>query len=269
MRPPLQIIRLAILDSIFIYFVNLAAGSSWESIRSTLCRTLINEKDQQVYRILAQSYSDRDVVFVQEAAAALVQRAGRHVELSSKFALLVPSKLNSKRDQNSMIFVDRGRFREASSIDVTTLVAAALDFVDAGDLFVVSILGLGGARWLLASFHGDSNGLSTQPVMAALRKAHRTTFKDHVLLAGARARPVPPRRGPVPRAAQGEPDGVGVGRPAGPAAQDDVQRAHLPAAAAQQGGAYHRRFSGATVSLKDWILACESQVYCMYPIYLV
>ena len=139
MGSSLQILCLAILDSIFVHIANLAAQTSWESIRRNLCKALIKEKEQQVCRILERSYGDQDVIFIQEAAAALVQQVSRHTELSIKFFLLVPANLDSKRDQNSVIFVARGRFEELSSIDVTAHVAETLegDFVDAGDLFVV------------------------------------------------------------------------------------------------------------------------------------
>lgn len=41
------------------------------------------------------------------------------------------------------------------------------DWVAPGDLVVVTVTDAAGAHWLLASFHGDSAGLSTQPVRLA------------------------------------------------------------------------------------------------------
>ena len=38
------------------------------------------------------------------------------------------------------------------------------------------------SRWLLASFHGDSNGLSTQPVVSCLHDAAQTLFRQTTLL---------------------------------------------------------------------------------------
>ncbi len=38
------------------------------------------------------------------------------------------------------------------------------DWVAPGDLVVVAVTDAAGVPWLLASFHGDSGGLSTQPV---------------------------------------------------------------------------------------------------------
>ena len=270
MGSSLQILCLAILDSIFIYIANQAAQSSWEKIRSNLCTALIKEKEQQVCRIVAQAYSDRDVIFIQEAAVALVRKASLHPELSGKFAILVPSKLDSKRDQNSLIFVDRARFDAASHIDVTACVAEALggDFIDAGDLFVVSILGLGGRRWLLASFHGDSNGLSTQPVVSALHRAHQMTFKDHVLLAGIDANTQSHGHDRYHH-------GVGEFRAllrarrmvsAWDGERDPLIKTTCSARTSLQpqlskAVPFHKRFSGATVSLKDWLLGYDDQAH--------
>ena len=57
-------------------------------------------------------------------------------------------------------------------------------FVEAGDLFAASVRDAAGRRWLLVSFHGDSDGLSTQPVVSGVHRACQRLFRDHVLLAG-------------------------------------------------------------------------------------
>ena len=62
---PLQILCLAILDSIFLNVLNLAAPSMWESIRGEICRALIGGKELGVCRIIGEAYRDIDVFFVQ------------------------------------------------------------------------------------------------------------------------------------------------------------------------------------------------------------
>ena len=57
-------------------------------------------------------------------------------------------------------------------------------FLAPGDLFAVSIRDLNGVWWLLASFHGDSNGLSTQPAMSALTEMAASKLAGHMLLVG-------------------------------------------------------------------------------------
>ena len=183
---PLQILCLAILDSVFVFILNNVAPCKWENIRQELCQELIHGKESGVSRIIHQSYQDIDVFFIQEAAAILVERIREHHELNMKFLMLVPQDLDGQRNQNSFILVDRKRFVEGSARDVTNDIQSILEgaWVTAGDLFVMSIEDRTGVKWLLASFHGDSNGLSTQPVMTAVNEAARTVYKDHIFLMG-------------------------------------------------------------------------------------
>jgi hypothetical protein len=182
---PLQILCLAILDAIFIWMLN-SVFPEWERVRSSLCDALINEKSARVCDILAHSYADTDVIFLQEAAAIFVQHVGRHAALSARFRLLAPPVLDGKRDQNSLILISRRRFADAPFADVTSLVLDALGgpFAAPGDLLAVDICSAAGARFLLASFHGDSNGLSAQPVVQALRDVAGARFPAHLLVLG-------------------------------------------------------------------------------------
>ena len=183
---PLQILCLAILDGIFVDMMNRVQPVRWERVRRELCDALIDRKAIRVCNILAQSYCDMHIIFIQEAAAIFVQQAEEQPALSARFDLLQPWDLDRKRAQNSLILVDRARFDSASSVDVTRHVLAHLAgvFTAAGDLLATTIRDAHGLPWLLASFHGDSNGLSTQPLLSALDKFARETYPDHLLLVG-------------------------------------------------------------------------------------
>jgi len=50
--------------------------------------------------------------------------------------------------------------------------------VDAGDLLVVSAKAANGRQHLVASFHGDTNGLATRPIVSALDKVYRSSFPE-------------------------------------------------------------------------------------------
>lgn len=115
----LQILCLAILDAIFIYIVNRVAPLDWEKIRSKLSHALIHGKDDRICSILAQSYTDRDAIFIQEASAALVRKIGQHPKLNERYALLMPADFDGKRDQNSVILVACNHFLAATCVDVT------------------------------------------------------------------------------------------------------------------------------------------------------
>ena len=63
-----------------------------------------------------------------------------------------------------------------SSFDKTVPVAS-------GDLLVMGAEDIMGRKYLLASFHGDTNGLATLPVLAAVHELART-LPDHSLIFG-------------------------------------------------------------------------------------
>lgn len=183
------------------------------------------------------TYATCDVVFLQEVAAAFVQRLEEHPTLSQRYHVLAPEKLDGKRDQNSVILASRARFdvsaasagdrtQEASGSraagelsdefegwegEITSEVSKFLGSVNKpspvapGDLFVVRVVGRGfdeaetcaekgegKRRLVLASFHGDTNGLATIPVIDAVDKWMRLMAVDDAEAAGQPASAPPP-----------------------------------------------------------------------------
>lgn len=115
----LQILCLAILDAILVYILNLIMPVQWESIRRELCNALIASKNSRTCSILVEAYSDHDIIFIQEAAAFFANEARLLPDLRSKFTLVCPWNMDAKRNQNSLILVNKQRFKEESAQDVT------------------------------------------------------------------------------------------------------------------------------------------------------
>ena len=155
---PLQILCLAILDAIFVHIMNSVACGTWEQVRRTLCGALIQGKAARICEIIAESYPDCEVLFIQEAAAVFIHDVRSHPVLRDRYFVLAPRLLDGRRDQNSFILASRSRFDEDSAADATQRVLDDLDgaWVAPGDLLVVSLAeagagGAGGGRrlWLL------------------------------------------------------------------------------------------------------------------------
>mmetsp|Transcript_3630 Transcript_3630/g.8334 ORF Transcript_3630/g.8334 Transcript_3630/m.8334 type:complete len:669 (+) Transcript_3630:248-2254(+) len=184
---PLQILCLAIFDSILVHMLNTVAPNTWQPLKRSLCDALISNKSKKNINILSHTYADADVIFIQEAAAAFVDQTMGDDHLARKFSLLKPSVLDGKRDQNSLIFASREIFIEETAVEVTEEVLSLVEgkWAAAGDLVAFRIDGAaGGQKYLLSSFHGDSNGLATLPVMKAIHTVASEQYPDHTLIVG-------------------------------------------------------------------------------------
>jgi len=185
MSIPLQVMALAIFDGVLLHILNTLAPSTWQPIKVSLCEAFNQNKGQKVISILERSYSDADVIFIQEAAAAFVEAAKQG--LGRKYMILRPYLLDGFRNQNSIILAKRVFFVEGSTIDVTEHVirlAGGGKWIAAGDLCAMTMQGVDGKRYFLASFHGDTNGMASLPVLRALNEAISTYYPDHILICG-------------------------------------------------------------------------------------
>jgi hypothetical protein len=87
---PLQILCLAILDSIFVNILNSVAPGVWEAVRRRLCDALIVNKYPKICGIIASSYQRHEIIFIQEAAAVFVRHVREHPVLGKRYAVLAP-----------------------------------------------------------------------------------------------------------------------------------------------------------------------------------
>jgi len=185
MSIPLQLLAMAIFDAVLLHILNTVAPKTWQPIKWSLCEAFNQNKGSKVISILEQSYADADVIFIQEAAATFVESAKPC--LGRRYMILRPYVLDGFRNQNSIILAKRGFFEEGSTIDVTDHIirlAGGGKWIAPGDLCAMTMQGADGKRYLLASFHGDTNGKASLPVLRSLNEAVTTYYPDHVLICG-------------------------------------------------------------------------------------
>lgn len=128
--------------------------------------------------------------------------------LVSSHSIHTPAAMDDDRDQNSIILLKRGMF--TAEREITDAVVAEYAAwpgggklpLEKGDLFVLSVTRMAdGTKFLLASFHGDTNGLATVPVVTAVQHYLVSAASDHKLLFGmdanTYAKPLPDQQGVV------------------------------------------------------------------------
>lgn len=170
---PLQTMAAAIFDGILVYMMGMVAPKDWQRLRSDMCSSLNKKKNTRSVEILTQSYNEADIIFLQEVATAFINTA-KVSALGNQYEVLHP-KVLAQRDQNSVILLRKGLFDLDSLREVTSEALGMLDQniqvpVADGDLFSIMINDNSGKQHLLASFHGDTNGLATIPIVSAVHQ---------------------------------------------------------------------------------------------------
>uniref|UniRef100_A0A7S2S644 Endonuclease/exonuclease/phosphatase domain-containing protein n=1 Tax=Rhizochromulina marina TaxID=1034831 RepID=A0A7S2S644_9STRA len=188
---PLQTVAGAIFDGILVHMLNQLAPRNWQSLRKEMCDKLNRKKNDRSVDILQTTYKDVDIQFLQEVAGVFINVAQSH-DLGRKFFdVYAPEELDGDRDQNSLILLKRGTFTNVR--EVTAEVYSHFEGnhagkklgTSAGDLFVVTCERTKtGEKLLLASFHGDTNGLLTIPVVSAVRDYAMELQRGRKLLFG-------------------------------------------------------------------------------------
>lgn len=171
---PLQLLCLALFDAILVHVLNTLAPSSWLPLKQQLVETLIVGKLERTAELIGRTHASVDVFCVQEASAALARLLEQQLA-PSRFVVL-PESLDPSRDQNSIVVLSASSFKRDSVREVTADVRALAPGcgLAPGDLLAFTVRGTGGeagapgATYLVASFHGDTNGLQTADVVAAL-----------------------------------------------------------------------------------------------------
>lgn len=183
---PLQTLACAIFDAILVHMMNTMAPGIWGPLREDMCNKLNRKKIEKSIEILDTTYGTQDVIFLQEVAGVFLEKV-RGTPLADKFDIHYPAKLDGDRDQNSLILIRKGAFMN----NIKEVTASILEEfgdksvpVDDGDLFAISVTSSTGEKYLLASFHGDTNGLATIPVLTAVVKYVSINLTDHKLLFG-------------------------------------------------------------------------------------
>lgn len=176
---PLQVVAIAVFDSILVHMLEKIGKGSWQELRGEMCAALNSKKNDRVLEILHKTYAESDIICLQEVGSAF---AGLAEKTLSDFWTLVPTSSKAiSRDQNSVILLRKSTFPETLK-DVSASVPLSGAPVEDGDLLVVQGHSKEGIKFVLASFHGDTDGLATIPVVRAV--ASYATSQNAVLVFG-------------------------------------------------------------------------------------
>ena len=173
---PLQTMCGAIFDAILVHMMNtVSTPDVWQSLKKTMVENLNRQKVPHTLDILETVYGASDVITLQEVSASLIDQARKRV-LGQKYWIVAPRDMDAMRDQNSVILLSKETFPAGPSAEITSLVEDSFEEgvevpIAEGDILAVTATDRDGIPFIIASFHGDTNGLATKLVLSAMMKA--------------------------------------------------------------------------------------------------
>jgi len=188
---PLQTLCGAIFDAILVHMMNTVSKPNvWQPLKKTMVENLNKQKVPHTLEILEQQYSDSDIITLQEVSSSLIDSA-RARRLGKLFHIIAPEDLDAVRDQNSVVCLNKKTFPKGKEKEITSQVQAAFPEgvkvpVASGDILAITTTSVTGTPFVVASFHGDTNGLATKPVVDAIVKAMQddSSLQNHRLIFG-------------------------------------------------------------------------------------
>jgi hypothetical protein len=107
-----------------------------------MCYALNRHKDERTLSILAETYANADLIFLQESAVAFAAKARADPSIGARFIVARSDTFDASRDQNSLVLMSKYRFVESSIKDLTGTVMSLFTRdvpVALGDLNVLSV----------------------------------------------------------------------------------------------------------------------------------
>jgi hypothetical protein len=180
----------AIFDAILVYMMNtVSSPNTWQPLKKTMVNSLIKQKVPNTLKLLENVYSNSDVITLQEVSTALIKQT-KTGKLGDKYWVVSPD-VDLTRDQISVILLNKDTFPSGPLLDITSKIYASFPEgtespISNGDILAVTTMDKEGLPYVIASFHGDTNGLATIPVNNALVRAIQSdeTLSKHKLIFG-------------------------------------------------------------------------------------
>lgn len=187
---PLQTMCGAIFDAILVHMMNTVSDPNvWQPLKRVMVDNLNRKKVPHTLEILERTYLDSDIITLQEVSVQLIDLA-RKGPLGKTFHIIAGSDMDPVRDQNSVICLRKTTFPHRYTEITKDVKAAFPENVDVpvagGDILAIQTTAVSGDKFVIASFHGDTNGLATIPVTDAIVKAMKSNVQlhDHKLIFG-------------------------------------------------------------------------------------
>jgi len=183
---PLQALCLAIFDAIMMHMMlSLSPDGHWQKIRRSIVDAIFRRKDATILAIMGSVCTGVEIICLQECAGYFQIKLEE--EFGEEYFVVMPEDADWARNQNSAALISKESFPDGMDRELTSECVQALpenSAVERGDLCVFTAKHKSGVPFLIASFHGDTNGLTTVPVLHAIAKVLEKQPKNCKLVFG-------------------------------------------------------------------------------------
>eukprot|EP00277_Geminigera_cryophila_P024310 CAMPEP_0179467202 /NCGR_PEP_ID=MMETSP0799-20121207/48387_1 /TAXON_ID=46947 /ORGANISM="Geminigera cryophila, Strain CCMP2564" /LENGTH=466 /DNA_ID=CAMNT_0021272487 /DNA_START=73 /DNA_END=1472 /DNA_ORIENTATION=- len=180
---PLQVLCLAIFDSILVHMLNSIGKDVWQPIRNSLA---------QAFRV-KKTNSRKPMAFVMSSSSRKQQ--GRSSTARQEEDITVVRDITTTGggcEKRSELSRSSAQTFLQISVEITDEVLKVAHENEPskrkvyvpGDLAAFTCVGNSGHKYVVASFHGDTNGLASIPIVKALSEVAARGYGQHTLLLG-------------------------------------------------------------------------------------
>ena len=186
----LQVLCEAIYDAILVNMMNILDKFHWQTLRGDVCDKMHKWKHVRTMDILSKQYSNFEIHFLQEVSTTFIEFI-KKASISSLFDVFCSAYIDDEGDENneqSIILLKKNLFYNVSEVThfIQNEYLNNKDIpINKGDLFAITAISIvDDTKYLLATFHGDHDGLATIPIVDAVYKYSYKHLRDHKLIFG-------------------------------------------------------------------------------------
>jgi len=172
---PLQFLCLALYDCVLVHIMNtLRTDASWQGIKQEMTNSMAKRKLATTLNIFRESYKEADIMCIQKCST--IYRNSLESAMGMEFDIIFPDHMDYEDPTAaaSIILLRKKLFNGYAHKNLTSEVIELVEAQKAGkqpganELLVISTKGKDGKPYLIASFHSDSKGKQSIPVVKAL-----------------------------------------------------------------------------------------------------
>jgi len=143
----------------------------WQPLKQSIVTIFNKNKISDTFNIINNIYGNSDIITLQEVSSSFIKYVNNS-PLGQRYWISTPTSMDLVRNQNSVIMLHKNTFPSGPIMEINRDIHEEftqdnIPIVD-GDIHAITTMDKNSIPYVIASFHGDTNGLATIPLNNAL-----------------------------------------------------------------------------------------------------